>query len=128
MMGATDLQALEQHMRALTKAVPLNPVKNESQYERAVAILSRLLDAGGANERHPFAALAALLGERVAAFEKTAHRARPASPAGMLRFLMQQHGLKQADLPEVGSQGVVSELLSGKRALNSKQIAALSKR
>ena len=46
----------------------------------------------------------------------------------MLRFLMEEHGLTQADLLEVGSQGVVSEILRGKRELNVRQIRALAKR
>ncbi len=41
---------------------------------------------------------------------------------------MDQHGLKQSDLPEVGSQGVVSEILNGGRELNVRQIKALSSR
>ena len=45
-----------------------------------------------------------------------------------LRFLMEEHDLAQSDLPEVGSQGVVSEILGGKRALNVRQIRALSER
>ena len=48
--------------------------------------------------------------------------------ADTLRLLMEEHKLTQADLPEVGSQGVVSEILRGKRALNVRQIRALSKR
>ena len=43
----------------------------------------------------------------------------------MLRFLMEQHGLSQSDLPEIGSQGVVSEILSGRRLLNARQITVL---
>jgi HTH-type transcriptional regulator/antitoxin HigA len=39
-----------------------------------------------------------------------------------------EHDLKQSDLPEVGSQGVVSEILSGKRDLNVRQMRALAKR
>ena len=31
-----------------------------------------------------------------------------------------EHGLKQVDMKEIGSQGVVSEVLSGKRSLNSR--------
>ena len=31
-----------------------------------------------------------------------------------LKYLMEQHGLKQTDLSEIGSQGVVSEILTGK--------------
>ena len=41
---------------------------------------------------------------------------------------MEEHDLTQSDLPEVGSQGVVSEILGGKRALNVRQIRALSER
>ena len=41
---------------------------------------------------------------------------------------MDEHHLKQADLPEIGSQGVVSEILNGKRELNVRQIQALADR
>jgi HTH-type transcriptional regulator/antitoxin HigA len=46
----------------------------------------------------------------------------------MLRYLMEEHGLSQSDLPEVGSQGVVSEVIHGKRDLNMRQVRALAKR
>lgn len=41
---------------------------------------------------------------------------------------MAQHGIKQSDLHEIGSQGVVSEILTGKRELNIRQVRALSER
>jgi HTH-type transcriptional regulator/antitoxin HigA len=41
---------------------------------------------------------------------------------------MEQHDLKQTDLHEIGSQGVVSEILTGKRELNLRQVRALSER
>ncbi len=40
---------------------------------------------------------------------------------------MKQHNIKQSDLPEIGSQGVVSEILRGKRELNISQIKKLAK-
>ncbi|MFA7391115.1 MAG: helix-turn-helix domain-containing protein [Pigmentiphaga sp.] len=46
----------------------------------------------------------------------------------VLQFLMEQHGLKQSDLSEVGSQSVVSQILSGRRMLNARQVAALAAR
>ena len=46
----------------------------------------------------------------------------------LLQFLMEEHGLRQSDLAEVGSQGVVSEILNGKRELNVRQIRELAKR
>jgi HTH-type transcriptional regulator / antitoxin HigA len=42
---------------------------------------------------------------------------------------MEANGLKQSDLThELGSQGIVSEILSGKRGINARQARALAKR
>ena len=49
-------------------------------------------------------------------------------PISSLKHFMAEHNLKQSDLSEIGSQGVVSEILNGKRQLNITQIKALSKR
>jgi HTH-type transcriptional regulator/antitoxin HigA len=52
-----------------------------------------------------------------------------ASPSEVLRFLMAQHGLRQADLAaDFGSQSNVSEVLNGKREINARQARALAKR
>ena len=46
-----------------------------------------------------------------------------------IRFLMDQNGLKQADLADIfGSQGNVSEALRGIRELNIKHIKRLASR
>ena len=46
-----------------------------------------------------------------------------------MRFLIEQHGLKQADLAdEVGTQSVVSEILNGHRHINARQAKALAQR
>lgn len=127
-MGASEMKQLTAHMRAIAAAVPLGAIAGEADYIAAVDCLNELLDAGGANESHPLAALVVLLGERIAAWEQTAHPMPEASGAEVVRFLLTQHGLTQADLPEVGSQGVVSEVLAGKRRLNVRQIEALASR
>jgi HTH-type transcriptional regulator/antitoxin HigA len=41
---------------------------------------------------------------------------------------MEAHGLTQSELPEIGSQGIVSEILSVERELNIRQIRRLAKR
>lgn len=127
-MGASEMKQLTAHMRAIAAAVPLGAIAGEADYTAAVDCLNQLLDAGGADEAHPLAALVALLGERIAAWEQTTHPLPEADAAQVLRFLLTQHGLTQADLPEVGSQGVVSEILAGKRRLNVRQIEALAAR
>lgn len=49
-------------------------------------------------------------------------------PADALRFLMIERELRQSDFPEIGSQGLVSEILSNKRELNTRQIRKLARR
>jgi HTH-type transcriptional regulator/antitoxin HigA len=52
-----------------------------------------------------------------------------ASPAEVLRFLLDRHGLKQREIAaDLGGESVVSEVLSGKRKLNAAHIEQLSRR
>ncbi|MGH8171646.1 MAG: helix-turn-helix domain-containing protein, partial [Rhodanobacteraceae bacterium] len=107
----------------------LRPIRSERDYKSAVRTLDSLIDAGGADESHALADLVALVGEFIAEYEQRKGYVLPeASGAQMLRHFMARDGLRQADLPEIGSQGVVSEVLSGKRDLNARQIRALSQR
>lgn len=64
----------------------------------------------------------------VEAYDEKHYPMPDASGAEVLRFLMEQHGLTQSDLPEVGSQGVVSEILNGRRELNIRQVRARAAR
>ena len=107
---------------------PLLSIRNEREYELAVKRLNSMLDEIGTNERHPLYALLATLGTLVHAYEEKHHPMPECGGADMLRFFMEEYGLTQSDLPEVGSQGVVSEILNGKRELNVKQIRALASR
>ena len=114
---------------AISKHVPLRPIRTEVDYDAAVASLNALLDAGAADETHPLADLAATLGELIGDYDDAYYPAKDVAPSEMLRFLMDQHGLKQTDLAEeLGSQGVVSEVLNGKRELNLRQMRALAGR
>ena len=119
---------LSRHFSALQKHVPLRPVRNESDYNAAVVSLNALLDAGAGNENHPLADLAATLGELIGDYDDSNFAATPVAAVDMLRHFMEADGLKQGDLPEIGSQGVVSEVLRGHRELNLRQVRALAKR
>ncbi|OGT74204.1 MAG: transcriptional regulator [Gammaproteobacteria bacterium RIFCSPLOWO2_02_FULL_57_10] len=121
------LKDLIDHYSALCAQVPLRPIRNESDYGSAVAAVNALLDAGVSDEDHPLSDLLATLGELISDYEEK-WRVPHATPAEVLRFLMSQHALGQSDLPEIGSQGVVSEILSGKRTLNVRQIKELAQR
>ncbi|MBI5652305.1 MAG: helix-turn-helix domain-containing protein [Chloroflexi bacterium] len=107
---------------------PLLAIRNEREYDLAVRRLNQLLDQVGTNPRHPLYELLDTLGTLISAYE-TDHLPIPkATGMDALRYLIEEHGLTQADLPEIGSQGVVSEVLNGKRELNVRQIRALAER
>jgi len=62
-------------------------------------------------------------------FEEKQYALPAAKPAGVLRFLLDQHDLKQKDLVEIfGTPSIVSEILSGKRELTKDHIKRLSRR
>ena len=107
----------------------LIPPANDEELARTIDLLDQVLDAGGSEEGTELGLLADYLGDLVYHYEQ-AHLAPPPAATGveMMQFLMEREDLKQSDLPEVGSQGVVSELLNGKRELNARQIRALAER
>lgn len=107
---------------------PILCIRNEREYNAAVKHLNELLDEISDNEKHPLYSLLDTLGTLVHAYEEEHYPISDASGAEVLRFLMDEHGLTQSDLPEVGSQGVVSEILNGKRELNVRQIRSLAER
>ena len=107
---------------------PLLIIHNEREYDAAVERMNELLDEIGTDENHPLYSLLDTLGTLIEAYEEEHHAIPDANGAEVLRFIMDEHGLTQSELPEVGSQGVVSEILNGKRELNVRQIRALAKR
>ncbi len=107
---------------------PVLTIRNEREYNAAVKRLNELLDEIGEDEKHPLYGLLDTLGTLIEVYEEEHHPIRDSSGADVLRFLMDEHDLTQSDLPEVGSQGVVSEILNGKRELNVRQIRKLAQR
>lgn len=102
--------------------------QTEEQYDQLVSHLDELLEIVGDDESHPLAALVAQVAAVIEAYDHE-HRPIPEAPGHeVLRLLMQAHQLKQGELPEVGTQSVVSEILNGKRKLNVRQIGALARR
>jgi len=62
-------------------------------------------------------------------FESKHYELPKASPLDVIRFLMDQHSLKQRDLLDIfGNASVTSEVLSGKRELSKEHIRKLAAR
>jgi HTH-type transcriptional regulator/antitoxin HigA len=124
-MSATLTTDLKTHWPTIR---PLLTMRNEREYDRAVKLLHELLDEIGANERHPLYSFMDTLGTLIEAYAEEHHPVPASTGADILRDMMAEHGLSQSELPEIGSQGVVSEVLNGKRDLNIRQVRALAKR
>lgn len=107
---------------------PFLTIRNEREYDAAIKRLNALLDEVGDNERHPLFSFVDTLGTLIHAYEEEHYPMPEAHGVDVLKFFMEEHGLKQTDLVEIGSQGVVSEILNGKRELNVRQIRLLAKR
>lgn len=93
------------------------------------SLLNELVDIVGDDEDHPLAGLLEIVGVLIRQYEDDNVRLPATSPREALKFLMEQHALRQSDLrDEIGSQGVVSEILGGKREINARQAKALGAR
>ena len=101
---------------------------SEASYNKKVKDLDALLDMVGNDEEHELMPLIDLLSDAIGQYEAEYHKPPSISAGvGALKFLMQEHQLKQKDLAFLGSQGVVSEILNGKRKLNMRHVKALAK-
>lgn len=127
------MQALEQELTETIRAWPtiskvLSTLHTEEQYNKAVQWLDKLIDEVSGKDDPSIESLLDTLGTLIKDYEDRNIPEPEGDPLGTLKYLIEEHNLKQSDLRELGSQGVVSEILRGKRQLNLRQIRALSKR
>ena len=112
----------------LLKKVPPKIIRTEEENAKYTEILYNL-DRRSKTLTPAEKEFADLLTLLIEDFEDKRYRLPRATPLDVLRFLMDQHGLKQKDLVDVfGTASIVSEVLSGKRELNKDHIRRLSER
>jgi HTH-type transcriptional regulator / antitoxin HigA len=126
-----DLDVLTPAWRELETRTPvkLRAIENERHYRGMVNFMNKLLDKVGDRETHPLMGLLDIVAAFVHDYEERNVEIPDADPAVVLRFLMEQHDLRQTDLAkDFGSQSNVSEVLSGKREINARQARSLATR
>ncbi len=97
----------------------------EEENERTLAIIEGLIDKGtlSPDERK----LLKLLTRLVEDFEEKAYPMGNASSADVLKMILEERSMKQKDLvPIFGSEGAVSDILSGKRPITIKTAQKLA--
>ena len=115
-------QAILRAWMSFKQLVGVTSVRTKKDYAQARATIDALLDEVRDNESHPLADVLDYLADQVKAYEDESFQIPEAEPNEVLRFLMEQHGLKQEDLGDCAPQSRISDILNGKRSI-SKEIA-----
>ena len=103
-------------------------IHTDKEYNKAIGLLDELIDQIKTKSDSNLESLIDTLGTLIKDYEDRNIEEPADDPIGNLHYLMKEHNLKQTDLVEIGSQGVVSEIMNRKRQLNIRQIKLLSKR
>jgi HTH-type transcriptional regulator/antitoxin HigA len=104
-------------------------IASEKENDAAMETACRLMKKGPKGRSPEETRLLNLLGTLIESFEQKAYPIGHSEPSTVLRELMREHELKQSDLLDIfGSQGTVSQVLSGRRAISKTQARKLSER
>jgi HTH-type transcriptional regulator/antitoxin HigA len=129
MTASAFIEPIALSWKAFKASSGIGHIRTEEQYDQITELMNQLADLGAMDESNELHEVFMLAADVVQRYEAQVHPNPPVSGVDVLRFLMDQHGLKQSDLKEeFGTQSVVSEVLSGKRELNKAHIEALSRR
>ena len=101
----------------------LKPIRNEKDYERALAEVEVLW---GARAGTPKGDRLDILATLIEAYEAEHYPMDPPDPIEAIKFRMEQQGLSRKDLEKIlGTRTRVSEVLNRKRGLSINMIRAL---
>src|ERR1700735_5622244 len=102
------------------------PIENDKEFDRAVERLEEF-DFPARRLTPEQTALREILAALIDVYEEAHHSLPEQPPCEMVRFLMEQRGLKQADLvPVLGTRAQVSEVVTGRRGISKTQAKKLA--
>jgi len=107
----------------LTELYSLKVIKNEKDYKMALKSMESVFD----EDTGPLAEYAETLAILIEHYEEERFPVKRAQDVEVLKFLMEQNGLKQKDLVGIlGGKSTVSEIFNRKRPLNLQHIRILA--
>jgi HTH-type transcriptional regulator / antitoxin HigA len=113
----------DNYPQLLAEFVP-QQIDSEVEYDRALAIAERLIF--NQNKTTAEIKVLKLIVILIKDYEALHYPMDPVSPHELLQHLMESNQTRQADLVGlIGSRGVVSEVVNGKRAISKAQAKAL---
>jgi HTH-type transcriptional regulator / antitoxin HigA len=115
----------DNYPQLLAEFVP-QVIDSEAEYDRALAIAERLTFKQDKNQAE--IKLLKLVVALIEDYESQNYPMEDVAPHELLQHLMTENNVRQADLVGVvGSRGVVSEVVNGKRAISKAQAKELGK-
>ncbi len=111
----------------LVRTFPLRPLRTDAYLDAAVAVIDSLIDRDELTA--PEQDYLDVLGDLVEAYETETVPMTPVGDADVLRFLIEQKGITQAEVAKQAgiAESTISEVLAGKRMLNRSQIGKLAR-
>jgi HTH-type transcriptional regulator/antitoxin HigA len=124
--GGASSRGIDTAYLALIRRFPLRPIRTEDELDAASAIIDELTDRDDLSPSE--ADFLDVLGDLVEKYEDEHVEMPPVSDAEMLRSLMDEKGVSQADVVRGAgiSKTVLSLVLNGKRDLTREHIEAQS--
>jgi HTH-type transcriptional regulator/antitoxin HigA len=102
--------------------------RNDAEHEQLLSVVEELMAVSRDVKDERVTSLLNLVAKNIEEYEGRRYLTESVSSLDVLKFFMEENGLGQGDLPEIGSQSLVSKILSGERKLTVEHIKALSKR
>jgi HTH-type transcriptional regulator/antitoxin HigA len=122
-------QLLENAMQHWNMVAPVVDCPNNPQdYDVLLGNIQDAIEFVENRINSPLAGLIEAMANAAQKYEKQQLDSLDGGVLASLRYLIKLHGVRQSELREIGSQGVVSEILNGKRTLTLRHVKELSKK
>ncbi len=120
---------VEQISQSWLKIAPLLiPISTEEECDRREEQIRKLIKLNEDQKNAQISYLIQYMASTIEDYEKQQFPLEKPTAIEVLKYLMTEHGLNECDLPEIGDQSLVSNLLTGKQELNLTMIKILAKR
>lgn len=126
MIATPDTVDGRKYGRLLARVLP-GVIESEAEYTRLAAEFEGLATRGESDLSPEQLRLLTLLAQLIEDYESRTSPIAASTPHEMLRFLMEERGVRQRDLLHIfGSDGIASEVVGGKRGISKAQARQLA--
>jgi len=118
---------LENAMQHWNMVAPvIDQPKNQQDYLQLIENIQDAIELVENRPNSPMTGLIEVMANAAQKYEKEQVESLNGGALTALKYLIKLHGVRQSELAEIGSQGVVSEILNGKRALTLRHVRELA--